>query len=325
MQNWQPNASIESLRERANILATIRRFFAERNVMEVDTPLLSSATVTDIHLQSFATTLEADQTANNQNLELFLQTSPEFAMKRLLAAGSGCIYQMGKAFRHELAGRHHNPEFTMLEWYRVGYDDKQLMAEMDQLLQAVLACEPAQMMSYQQAFKRYVGIDPLTAQIEQLKAKLLSLGCGDDWLQQENNIDTLLQFMFAEYVETSIGKQRPCFIYHFPASQAALAKIDNDDPRVARRFEVYFKGIELANGFDELQDASEQRKRFVDDNKVRVSMGLPSKPIDENLLAALQHGLPQCAGVALGVDRLIMLALNKPHLSDVLSFDVNRA
>ncbi|QDP02445.1 elongation factor P--(R)-beta-lysine ligase [Thalassotalea sp. PS06] len=321
---WQPSATIETLRARAKFISAIRQFFAERQVLEVETPSLSQATVTDIHLQSFATELDAAVSSNNDSCELFLQTSPEFAMKRLLAAGSGAIYQLCKAFRNEQQGRHHNPEFTMLEWYRPGFDDKDLMTEIDQLMQCLLDTEPADKISYQQAFIETIAIDPLTASVEELKQLIAKREMLADWLVKETNKDTLLQFMFSQMIEPNIGQNRPCFVYHFPATQAALARLEPTDKRVARRFELYYRSMELANGFDELTDVSEQRQRFAKDNELRRENGLPEKIIDERFLAALEAGLPQCSGVAVGVDRLLMLKLGKQQISDVISFDLHR-
>ena len=244
-------------------------------------------------------------------------------MKRLLAAGSGPIYQMNRSFRNEEAGRHHNPEFTMLEWYRPHYDMYRLINEVDDLLQQILECGEAESLSYQQAFLRCLNIDPLTAEKEALVAVAATLGVGD-LAAAEDDRDTLLQLLFMLGVEPKIGQERPAFVYHFPASQASLAEISTEDHRVAERFEVYYRGIELANGFRELTDAREQRLRFEQDNRRRAEKGLPEQPIDQLLLAALEHGLPDCSGVALGVDRLIMLALKAESLNDVIAFPVDR-
>ncbi|ELN6933669.1 elongation factor P--(R)-beta-lysine ligase [Vibrio navarrensis] len=315
--DWQPTASIPQLRQRAALIARIRQFFAQRNVLEVDTPAMSHATVTDVHLHTFQTQFVGPGYA--QGSPLFLMTSPEFHMKRLLAAGSGCIYQLGKAFRNEENGRYHNPEFTMLEWYRVGFDHHQLMDEMDDLLQLVLQCGAAERMTYQQAFLTVLGVCPLEGTMAELKSVAARLGLSDI-AEAEEDRDTLLQLLFSIGVEGKIGQQVPAFVYDFPASQAALAKINPNDPRVADRFEVYFKGIELANGFHELDNAQEQLRRFEQDNRKRVEMGLAEQPIDYHLIAALQSGLPECAGVALGVDRLIMLALECDHIDQVTAF-----
>lgn len=320
--DWQPTASIEQLRQRAKLLNSIRQFFAERDVLEVDTPAMSHATVTDVHLHTFQTEFVGPGYADGS--KLYFMTSPEFHMKRLLAAGSGCIYQINKAFRNEENGRYHNPEFTMLEWYRVGFDHHKLMDEMDQLLQLVLECDKAERMTYQQAFIKVLGVCPLEGSMEALKVVAGELGLSDI-AEPEQDRDTLLQLLFSIGVEAKIGQTVPAFVYDFPASQAALAKINQQDSRVADRFEVYFKGIELANGFHELDNPQEQLKRFEEDNEKRIEMGLSPQPIDHHLIAALQSGLPECAGVALGIDRLIMLAIGCDHIDQVTAFPFPRA
>lgn len=319
---WQPTAPIANLLKRAKIVNEIRNFFADRGVLEVETPTMSQATVTDVHLRAFETQFTGPGAA--QGITLYLMTSPEYHMKRLLAAGSGPIYQMGRSYRNEEAGRYHNPEFTMLEWYRPHYDMYRLINEVDDLLQQTLECESAESLSYQQAFLRYLDIDPLTAEKDKLREVAAKLDVSNI-ADTEEDRDIILQLLFMVGVEPHIGLEKPTFIYHFPASQASLAEISSEDHRVAERFEVYYKGVELANGFRELTDATEQRQRFERDNRKRASMGLPEQPIDENLLAALEHGFPECAGVALGIDRLIMLALGAERISDVIAFPVDRA
>ncbi|MBK5073716.1 elongation factor P--(R)-beta-lysine ligase [Budviciaceae bacterium CWB-B4] len=322
LASWQPSASIAKLLKRAKIVSEIRRFFSERGVLEVETPAMSQATVTDIHLFPFQTSFVGPGAADG--MTLFLMTSPEFHMKRLLAAGSGPIYQMGKSFRNEEAGRYHNPEFTMLEWYRPHFDMYRLMNEVDDLLQQILDCEASEVVSYQQIFIRHLEIDPLSADKPQLRAAAAKLDM-EELANREEDRDTLLQMLFAFGVEPHIGQEKPTFVYHFPASQAALAEISSEDHRVAERFEVYYKGVELANGFRELTDAGEQRQRFEQENRKREARGLPIHPIDENFLAALAYGMPECAGVALGVDRLIMIALSAQSISEVMAFPVDRA
>ncbi len=319
---WQPTAPIANLLKRAKIVNEIRHFFADRGVLEVETPTMSQATVTDVHLRAFETRFTGPGAA--QGITLYLMTSPEYHMKRLLAAGSGPIYQMGRSYRNEEAGRYHNPEFTMLEWYRPHYDMYRLINEVDDLLQQTLECESAESLSYQQAFLRYLDLDPLTAEKDKLREVAAKLDVSNI-ADTEEDRDTILQLLFMVGVEPHIGLEKPTFIYHFPASQASLAEISSEDHRVAERFEVYYKGVELANGFRELTDAAEQRQRFERDNRKRAAMGLPEQPIDENLLAALEHGFPECAGVALGIDRLIMLALGAERISDVIAFPVDRA
>jgi lysyl-tRNA synthetase class 2 len=315
--SWQPTATLEVLKKRAHIYAQIRHFFAERGVLEVDTPILSHATVTDPHIMSIPAYYKA--IGSNEEQKLYLQTSPEFAMKRLLAAGSGSIYQLSKAFRQGELGRWHNPEFTMLEWYRLDFDHHQLMDEMDELLQWTIQTLSAKRISYAEAFECYVGIDPHHAPISELKNAAKT---HDIFYQNNNETEQnhWLDLLFTHCIEPQLGIDRPCFIYDFPASQAALSKVRLENPPVASRFEVYFKGIELANGFHELQDPLEQRRRFEANQLYRKHHHIPSVPLDENFLAALQHGLPNCSGVALGVDRLILLSLNTEKIADVLSF-----
>ncbi|MGL9769163.1 MAG: elongation factor P--(R)-beta-lysine ligase [Sodalis sp. (in: enterobacteria)] len=320
--NWKPSAPIVNLLKRTVIISQIRRFFNDRGLLEVETPAMSQATVTDIHLVPFQTCFFRPGSADG--IPLYLMTSPEYHMKRLLAAGSGPLFQLCHSFRNEEYGRYHNPEFTILEWYRPHYDMYRLMNEVDDLLQQILDCDHAEMFSYQEVFTQYMEIDPLSADKIQLYDAAIKWNLGEA-ASLENDRDTLLQLLFAVVVEPNIGHDKPAFIYHFPASQAALAKINSQDCRVANRFEVYFKGIELANGFHELTDAQEQRQRFEQDNRKRVAMNLNEQPIDENLLAALAQGIPECSGVALGVDRLVMLALKADRLSDVIAFAVEHA
>lgn len=319
---WQPSATIEVLKARSKIITNIRRFFDDKGVMEVETPILSQSTVTDVHLHTFDTTFVGPGFADGQLL--FMQTSPEFHMKRLLCAGSGAIYQLTKAFRNEESGRYHNPEFTMLEWYQPHYDHMMLISEVDDLLQRVLGSEPCEIKTYQQVFIEFLGMDPLSSDIEAVRKVAFGYDFGD-FVATETNIDTLLQCLFCFVIEPQIGREKPIAIYNFPASQAALAQLDCDDKRVARRFEFYYRGIELANGFHELQDAQEQLARFEKDNIERSRQGLVQQPIDHHLIDALAYGLPNCAGVALGVDRLIMLGLGKSHINEVLSFDIARS
>lgn len=319
---WQPSASVPNLLKRAAIMAEIRRFFSDRGVLEVETPCMSKSTVTDIHLFPFTTHFVGPGHA--QGVDLFLMTSPEYHMKRLLAAGCGPMYQLCRSFRNEEMGRHHNPEFTMLEWYRPHYDMYRLMNEVDDLLQQVLECDVADSLSYQQAFQRHLSLDPLSADKTQLREAAAKLDLSNV-ADNEEDRDMLLQLLFTFGVEPYIGKERPAFIYHFPASQAALAQISAEDHRVAERFEVYFRGMELANGFHELTDAREQQQRFEQDNRKRAARGLQQQPVDSHLLEALQAGLPDCSGVALGVDRLIMLALGVETIAEVIAFTVDRA
>lgn len=322
MNTWQPFASIENLRQRNQLIRKVRQFFESRDVLEVDTPALSHASTTDIHLHTFKSRFVGPEFAAGQ--DVYLMTSPEFHMKRLLASGSGSIFQICKSFRNEENGRFHNPEFTMLEWYRVGFDHHDLMNEVEALLVESLNCTRVDKMTYQAAFLNQLGVCPLEASIEELKKSAAQLGL-EDVSRDETDRDTLLQLLFSFGIEPKIGQEYPIFIYDFPASQAALAKINQDDPRVADRFEAYFKGIELANGFHELEDAKEQKLRFEQDNQKRLALGLEPQPMDHHLIEALSAGLPHCAGVALGIDRLLMLAIGVEHIDDITAFPFPRA
>lgn len=320
LTHWQPSADIQHLLDRAKIIAEIRQFFTERGLLEVETPVLSEFGVTDLHLSTFNTEFVAPFEAKSKTL--WLSTSPEYHMKRLLAAGSGPIFQISKVFRNEEAGNRHNPEFTMLEWYRPHFNMHRLINEVDDLLQQILDCPPAESLSYQFAFQEYVGLDPLSAE----RQELVEMARKHHFMADDNeDRDTLLQFLFSEVVEPQIGQERPVAIYHFPSTQAALAQVSSEDQRVAERFEFYYKGLELANGFHELTDVREQRRRFEQDNRQREKRGLPIRAIDERFLAALEAGMPNSSGVALGVDRLVMIALGCSHINEVISFAVDNA
>jgi len=323
--SWQPTLTWEYAQKRAQVLRKIRQFFNERNVVEVETPALSQGTVTDVHLDAITCRYNfLSDSSTEHATNLYLQTSPEFHMKRLLASGYGCIFQIAKAFRHEAAGRHHNPEFTLLEWYRLGFDHYRLMEEVSELLKAILDClEPTQT-TYQDLFIELAGVDPLIATREQLLTVIKEHDKISDWLTVEQDTDILLQFIFSEIIEPHIGNESPCFVYNFPSSQASLAKICSDDSRVSQRFECYFHGIELVNGFNELTDVDDQFERFQEDNKQRETLALEEKVIDNNFIEALSAGLPECSGVAVGIDRLIMLALKVDHIEQVISFPIER-
>lgn len=318
--SWHPSASIETLKARARLVRQIQRFFDERGFLEVDTPLMCSSTGTDPNIESISVLFH--RFGDRHPTPYYLQSSPEFAMKRLLAAGSGPIYQICKAFRNGEVGRYHNPEFTMLEWYRPGWDDHALMEEVADLLKLILGCERVEKLTYREIFQHFFNLDPFHASIEDLQD-----------LVRQNNLeaelslsrDGWLQLVMSHFIEPQLGQTIPTFIYDFPASQAALARIKPENNLLAARFEVYVKGIELANGFHELLDADEQRTRFLQDLENRKTQNQPITPLDELFLSALKAGLPDCSGVALGVDRLIMLTLNQPSIDQVLSFDFLRS
>ena len=309
MVDWRASASFSALRRRAALFAQIRHFFAVRGVLEVDTPVLSEASATDPYLASFTTH------------GLYLHTSPEFPMKRLLAAGSGSIYQICKVFRRGEFGRWHHPEFTLLEWYRIGLDHYALMDEMDVFLGEMLGCPAAERISYQAIFLQQIGIDPFTAETVALREQAMVLGIGEIPHLDPTDRDAWLDLLLTHRVTSTLGREgKPTFLYDYPASQAALATVRPGPPAVAERFEVYVKGVELANGYHELRDAEELRRRFIADNEHRRLLGLPLVPYDKRLLAALEEGLPACAGVALGVDRLLMIQMGAVSIAEVLAF-----
>jgi lysyl-tRNA synthetase class 2 len=318
--SWRPSASLEALKRRAGMLSSARDFFAQRGVLEVETPILSAGAVSDPQLESLATRIAGLAG------EFYLQTSPEYAMKRLLAAGSGDIYQICKVFRDAERGRWHNPEFSMIEWYRLGFDDAALMDEVEALVAKLLRpqrqLESAERLSYSAALERYAGVDAHQSSEAQLTAAAQAHGIVcDAHLDRDAKLDLLMALI----VGPQLGLGRPCFICDYPASQAALARVKPGLPAVAARFELYLDGVELANGFHELQDAAEQRRRFNNDQKLRGERGLPQRPLDERLLTALEAGLPECAGVALGFDRLVALALRADALADAIAFPIDIA
>ena len=312
---WQPSAPIELLRQRAALVTKIRHFFSERGYLEVETPIMARYGTTDVYLSNIKATFR-DET-------YCLQTSPEYHMKRLLAAGSGSIFQIARVFRDDELGRWHNPEFTLLEWYQLGIDHHALMDEMDLFLQMVMQSESMIRKTYQQAFLEACDIDPLAATIAQLRQVLVRFDLDNVLPPEEEDRDQYLFLLMSHVVEPFLGKEHaPVAVYNFPASQAALAKINDG---VAERFEVYYQGVELANGFHELTDADAQAKRFAQDQKLRSDKGFPSVDADHYLLQALEYGLPACSGVALGVDRLLALALKQAEIAKVISFDFARA
>lgn len=323
MSGWRPSADMEMLRQRAAMLTVLREFFAERGVLEVETPVLSSHGATDPHLDSFCTVYTGPGAPSGR--PVYLQTSPEFAMKRLLAAGSGPIYQICKSFRNGEAGRNHNPEFTMLEWYRPGLDYRALMAEVDDLLQRVLHSPPAECLTYAAVFDHYLSLDAHTATGAMLRACAADHRVSaPDTLQDDR--DAWLTLLWTHLIEPHLGSGgRPLFVSDYPVSQAMLAQVRPGTPPVAERFEVYISGVELANGFQELGDGVEQRRRFEENCRYRREVGLAEMVPDERLLAALAHGLPFCSGVALGVDRLLLIRTGAHKLVDVLAFPVEIA
>lgn len=315
MTDWQPGATTQALRQRAELFSLIRGFFADRGVMEVETPLLASTGVTDPSLEPLLVTGGLCPGESRR----YLQTSPEYAMKRLLAAGSGPIYQLGKAFRAAEVGHRHNPEFTLLEWYRPGFSLEQLMDEVADLVTTVLGPRPWQVLSYRELFEASLGLDPFTATLETLRERVRQ---QVDAGSLEGGRDFWLDLLLTHAVEPWLADQGLCFVCDYPASQAALARVrERGGHRVGERFELYVDGLELANGYRELTDAGELRRRFLEDNRRRREADLPERPLDEALLAALDAGLPDCSGVALGVDRLLMCLTDESDIRRVLAFD----
>jgi len=318
-ESWRPTSSLEAIRRRAQALRWTREFFHERGVLEVETPAMVNAAVSDVNLGSVRVEMPG------RDAPLFLHTSPEYAMKRLLAAGSGDIYQVCHVYRGAERGRQHNPEFTMLEWYRLGFSLDELMDEVGQLVRGLLREElPVEMLSYREAVATHAGFDPLDAPDAELIRAAEVLGM-DSAHSHRASRDELLDLIVGAQVGPALGANALTFVHGYPASQAALARLDSTDPRVALRFELYHRGIELANGYHELSEITEQRQRFGNDQELRRRRGLPVNPLDPNLLAALEAGLPDCAGVALGFDRVLMLAMGTASIDDVLAFPVERA
>lgn len=310
--DWSPVASVAALHQRAEWLGQLRRFFHDRGVIEVDTPVLAAAGVTDPQVEC----LQESATGR------WLQPSPEYAMKRLLAAGVGDCYQITPAFRAGEQGRWHNPEFTLLEWYRVGFSADALMDEIEQLAACMLGAGETARLTYQSAFVTADLPDPLTASRSRLAAVAATLPAARPMPAALSRRD-LLDWLFSQIVAPQLPAR--CFITHYPADQAVLARLDPADPRVAERFELFVEGVEVANGFHELTDAAAQRDRFETDQAARRSAGQTVMAIDERLLAAMETGLPDCAGVAMGLDRLFAIAMGADSLAGVMAFPWTRA
>lgn len=310
----QPSATLGMLHQRAQLLRQLRTFFDSRGFLEVETPLASHDTVVDRHLDPIPLTVNGSQ--------MWLQTSPEFGMKRLVVAGATAIYQITRAFRDDERGQLHNPEFTILEWYRVGdtFDDG--IAFLEAVTKEMLGVTETERLSYQQAFLRYANIDPLTASTEDIicrcRQQPATMNLGDDR-------DSWLNFLLADAVEPHLGAACPTILYHYPSSQAALARVSEHDSRVAERFELYVRGVEVANGYHELCDPDELLQRSTIGNHERMRDGKIPLPAENRLLDAMRDGLPPCTGVALGVDRLLMLRAGCTDIAEVLAFPFERA
>ncbi|MEN8175725.1 MAG: EF-P lysine aminoacylase EpmA [Pseudomonadota bacterium] len=314
---WEPAAALDRLRERQGMLGAVRDWFYARGVLEVETPLMGTAGTTDPMIRSFE--VDGDRIGESGGrARWYLQTSPEFFMKRLLAAGSGDVFQICKAFRRDESGRLHNPEFTLLEWYRLGFSMEELVDEVEVLVRHLLpGLGVFRRHSYGEVFQSFLNVDPLSTGDAELKRVAAEAGID---ILGELDRSAWLQLLFTHLIEPQLKDEPGIFIYGFPAAQASLARLDPGNPAVARRFELYVGGIELANGYEELVDGEEQARRFARDTEQRRRKGLESVTVDGRFLDALRAGLPACAGVALGIDRLLMLRCGAQHLDEVLAF-----
>lgn len=326
---FRPTATPEVLRLRARLRKQLRAFFDERGFLEVETPLLSADTVVEPHVDPLSLTLPDDPRHENKGGRLWLQTSPEFHMKRMLATGEyDAIYQITRAFRSGERGERHSPEFTMVEWYRVGDDMAAGMQLLSDLCEAIFDRGPAEPIGYAEALRRYGGMpadfDPHTVEPDRLQESLKQELSG---APETSDRDELLNFLLATRIEPQLGRGRPAILFDYPATQASLARVETnaDGDQVARRFELYMDGLELANGYYELLDADELRRRNARSNEKRRRDGKPALPQESRVLDAMRHGLPECAGVALGFDRLVMVAAGVETIDDVLSFPIERA
>lgn len=321
--SFRPTASLENLRLRAELLRAIREFFHQHAMLEVETPILSADTVVDRHLDPFCV-LPQGITGGVPG-PFWLQTSPEFGMKRLLAAGAPSIYQITRAFRQDECGPLHNPEFTMVEWYRLGETMAEGIAFLDRLCEAMLARGPAEALSYAEAFQLGLGIDPHAIPSRQLMDVALGAGLVPPQSLEADDRDGWLDFLLVERIQPRLGLARPVILYDFPASQAALARVRPGPPPVAERFELYVDGIELANGYHEMLDVEEFRRRTAEANAQRRGDGRMALPEQNRLLSAMAAGLPASTGVALGFDRLVMLAAGAKTIANVIAFPLDRA
>jgi lysyl-tRNA synthetase class 2 len=318
--NFAPSASLAAIEQRSLLIRKLREFFHERGFVEVETPLLANEIIPELHIEPVVGELRSPEGAN-QPIH-WLQASPELHMKRLLAAGAKAIFQVTRSFRAGERGPLHNLEFTLVEWYRVGDDMRAGIDLLDELTQSLLGTPPAARTTYAEAFARAIGLSPHAATIDELAAAAVKANVPVPAGMNRENRDEWLNLLLATRVELQLGRDRPEIVYHYPATQAALAKVVTTGAGydVAERFELYFRGIELANGYHELTDAAEQRRRFEAVNAARQADGRRPLPLPESLLAALEHGLPNCTGVALGFDRLVMLAVGAHTIDEVVPF-----
>ena len=322
--DWQPSASLTALRLRAQVNATVRAHFSATGALEVETPILSAGANTEPNIQSFHTRFSGPVHGGERSR--YLRTSPEFALKRLLAAGVGDCYELGRVFRDGEAGGRHNPEFTMLEWYRLGWRLELLMGEVADLLQGLAALVDQQLavrrLSYDDLYRQHLGIDWRHDSLPVLQAPLVRFGIDPHGLGRDDWLDLLMTHL----IQPELPSDQLLFVFDFPPSQCALARIEGSGERaVAKRFEAYWGRWEVANGYHELSHADEQAARFGTDNRRRQQRSLPELPVDQGLLAALQKGLPDCSGVAVGLDRVLMAMTGSAQIADVLAFDFARA
>lgn len=307
-----PESRIQNLKDRACMLSKVRSFFSLKNILEVDTPILSHSAPIDEHIDIMS--------VNLQGSTGYLHSSPEYAMKRLLSLGIGDIFQLSHVFRLGEVGRFHNPEFTMIEWYRTSLSFEAFIEETVELVRLFIGSYPYKYISYRNAFLKYAHIDYLNASVQDLlncaSSHGINLSSPSSW-----DLDSLLQLLMGSVIEPNLGKEEITVLWDYPSSQAALAKTEQKgEEKVAKRFELYFQGIELANGYLELTEAKEQKSRFLHSNEKRIMAGKPSLPIDELFLSALEKGFPECCGVAVGFDRLLMLKQNAASLKEILPF-----
>ncbi len=322
--DFLPTASWKNLRLRADLLARTRSFFGRHAFLEVETPLLSADVVVDRYLDPLSVVLPHDARRPEVGRTLWLQTSPEFGMKRLMAAGGQAIYQITRAFRAGEAGQRHNPEFTIVEWYRRGDTMSDGMQLLSDLAESLLSLGPADRVSYAEAFRRHADIDPQRATPAELAERAWRGGISLSDALRKSDRDGWLNVLLTHLVEPHLGQTQPTILYGYPASQAALAQVHGDPP-VAERFELYVRGVELANGYHELVDPDVLRGRNQMANAQRAAEGRRPLKAESRLLAAMQHGLPDCTGVALGFDRVVMLAAGAESLAEVLAFPIDRA
>jgi lysyl-tRNA synthetase class 2 len=326
-EDWFPSCALNAIQQRARMLAIIRHFFSQRGVLEVETPLLCQAGATDPHLLAFTTSYR--RPGETEGRELFLQTSPEFAMKRLLAAGTGSIYQVCKAFRNEESGRYHNPEFTLLEWYRVGFSLDDLIDEVDALIGEIFRNQhrlgTSIRLGYSELFQDSLGIDPLTASIREFVDAARKHGLAEAEPLCGDRRSMWLDLLFSHLIQPYLGQSQVHYIVDYPICLPSLAQKHTENPLLVKRVEVFLQGLELGNGFHELSDPVEQEERFNHDLAQRKSLALPLPPKDSRLLAALREGLPPCSGIAIGLDRLLMLLIGAECIEETLAFPIDRA